>query len=160
MFNILLLHAALWLTPVGTSTTPEALFPAAGFPAFAIQTDPDIAAIQQVLNQQVTDWNKGDIVAFMTGYWNSDSVMFMTKKGPQYGYKPVMEHYKQVYPNKAAMGTLDFSHLIYKRLSAEYYFVVGAFHLHLDNRTDVGGNFTLLFRKIDGAWKIVVDHTS
>jgi ketosteroid isomerase-like protein len=150
MFNLLLLHAALWLTPLAAqlATAPST------------QADPDIASIQQLLNQQVTDWNKGDIVAFMTGYWNSDSVMFMTKKGPEYGYKPVMEHYKQVYPNKAAMGTLDFSHLIYKRLSPEYFFVVGAFHLHKDDGTDTGGNFTLLFRKIDGAWKIVVDHTS
>jgi ketosteroid isomerase-like protein len=152
MFNTILLSAALWLNPLSG--------PASATASAQTQTDPDVSAIEQVLNQQVTDWNKGDIPSFMTGYWNSDSVMFMTKKGPAYGYKPVMEHYLQTYPNKAAMGTLDFSHLMYKRLSPTYFFVIGAFHLHKDDGTDVGGNFTLLFRKIDGAWKIVVDHTS
>jgi ketosteroid isomerase-like protein len=120
----------------------------------------DDSAIRRVLSAQVDDWNRGDIPAFMGGYWHSDSVMFMTKKGPAYGWEPVLEHYKAVYPNKDAMGYLQFSDLTLQRLSPDYYFVIGTFHLHPAKGADQSGHFTLLFRKFDGAWKIVVDHTS
>jgi ketosteroid isomerase-like protein len=125
----------------------------------ALKAQTDEAAIRQVLHTQVAEWNKGDIAAFMTTYWNSDSVIFMTKTGPEYGYRPMLAHYKKSYPDKATMGMLSFSNLILKRLSPDYYFVIGAFHL-TRMAGDVGGQFTLLFRKVNGEWKIAVDHTS
>jgi ketosteroid isomerase-like protein len=127
-------------------------------PLVTIAQNDDAAAVHKVLDDQVTYWNKGDVVTFMKGYWNSDSVMFVTKNGPVYGYQTVLAHYKKSFPNKAAMGDLTFSGLILKRLSSEYYFVVGAFHLK--GTANLDGNFTLLFRKIGGAWKIIVDHSS
>lgn len=125
----------------------------------AAQSSPDVSAIQRVLDSQVAAWNKGNVDDFVKGYWNNDSLMFIGKNGPEYGYTHLLEHYKKSYPSPEAMGTLAFDHLIFKRLSAQYYFVVGGWHLHR-NGGDVGGTFTLLFRKISGGWKIVVDHTS
>jgi ketosteroid isomerase-like protein len=57
------------------------------------------------------------------------------------------------------MGHLDFEFVEFRKISSEYYFVVGKWHL---KRTigDVGGAYTLLFRKINGSWTIVVDHSS
>jgi hypothetical protein len=57
------------------------------------------------------------------------------------------------------MGHLDFQFVEFRKLSLEYYFVVGKWHL---KRTigDVGGAYTLLFRKIKGNGTIVVDHSS
>ena len=126
---------------------------------FALRAQTGEAAVRQVLNQQVIDWNKGDVAAFMTGYWDSDSVIFMTKTGPEYGYQPMLEHYKKSFPDKATMGILRFNNLILKRLSPDYYFVIGAFHL-TRAAGDVDGQFTLLFRKVKGQWKIAVDHTN
>jgi ketosteroid isomerase-like protein len=120
----------------------------------------DEATIRQVMAQQVVDWNNGDPAAFMQGYWHNDSVIFMTKTGPAYGWESMLAHYKKGYPDKTAMGTLQFSNLILKRLSDEYYFVIAAWHIHKATGPDVGGQFTLLFRKIGGEWKIIVDHTS
>jgi len=56
-------------------------------------------------------------------------------------------------------GDFDFTILEIKLLSSEYGFVLGKWHLA---RTigDIGGHFTLLFRKINGQWLIVADHTS
>jgi ketosteroid isomerase-like protein len=132
---------------------------ALSFAGAAAQAPSDESAIRSILSAQVNDWNQGNVTSFMTGYWNNDSVMFITKKGPVYGYQPVLEHYKQTYPDKATMGTLSFSGLLLKRLSPDYYFVVGAFHLQR-SAGNVDGQFSLLFRKIRGAWKIVVDHSS
>lgn len=123
------------------------------------QVNRDETAIRSILSAQVSDWNKGDVTTFMQGYWHDDSVMFITKSGPVYGYQPVLDHYKKSYPDKVAMGVLSFSGLILKKISPDYYFVVGAFHLHRD-KGDVNGQFTLLFRKIKGEWKIIVDHSS
>lgn len=119
----------------------------------------DDASIRQVMALQVTTWNNGDVTAFMQTYWQNDSLTFIGKDGPHYGWQPVLDHYRKVYPDKAAMGTLTFSNLILRKLSGEYYFVIGAWHL-ARTAGDVGGEFTLLFRKIGGQWKIVVDHTS
>lgn len=122
------------------------------------QTNDD-AAIRTVMNEQVKAWNKGDIDTFMLTYWKSDSLLFVGSKGPSYGWETTLSNYKKRYPDTVAMGKLDFNILEVKLLSADYGFVLGKWHL---TRTigDIGGHFTLLFRKINGRWYIVADHTS
>ncbi|TDW99626.1 YybH family protein [Dinghuibacter silviterrae] len=156
MYKILLL-LTLWAATTRAQGGPTAAAgPATPAPR---QAPSDDGAIRQVLAQQVTAWNNADVTAFMQGYWQSDSLIFIGPKGPNYGWQPVLDHYKKVYPDKVAMGTLTFSNLVLKRLSGDYYFVIGAWHLTRTNG-DLGGQFTLLFHKINGNWKIVVDHTS
>ena len=57
------------------------------------------------------------------------------------------------------MGKLTFDILQVKKLDTEYYFVIGKWFLKRD-AGDIGGHYTLLFRKIDGKWKIINDHSS
>ena len=118
----------------------------------------DEAAIRNAMNKQVTAWNNGNIDAFMQTYWQSDSLIFVGSK-TTYGWRATLENYKKHYPDTATMGKLSFNLIQLKQLSPEYYFVIGEWHL---KRTagDVGGSFTLLFRKINGKWLIVVDHSS
>lgn len=127
--------------------------------AFAQGQTKDEQAIRQVLNTQVEQWNTGNIDAFMKGYWQSDSLLFIGKNGPKYGYKATLENYKKNYIDTTAMGKLSFNILQVRRLSSDYSFVVGKWHLQ---RTigDLQGHFTLLFRKIKGEWVIVADHSS
>ncbi len=115
--------------------------------------------IRGILREQTISWNKGDIDDFMKGYWNNDSMLFLGKSGPKYGYQTTLENYKKNYPDTTAMGKLRFDILQVKRLSALYYFVVGKFYLQ---RTigDLEGHFTLLFKKLNGKWVIVADHSS
>lgn len=119
----------------------------------------DVTAIKEVMNEQVKAWNNGDIDAFMHTYWKSDSLLFLGSKGPSYGWQTTLNNYKKSYPDTVAMGKLDFNILDVKLLSSDYGFVLGKWHL---TRTigDIGGHFTLLFRKINGQWYIVADHTS
>lgn len=119
----------------------------------------NIMLIKDVLDEQATAWNKGDIEAYMQGYWHDDSLLFIGNKGPVYGYKPTLERYKKSYPDKQAMGELSFSELTFKKLSNEYYFVTGKWSLQRD-KDNPNGYFTLLFRKIKGKWRIVADHSS
>lgn len=115
--------------------------------------------IADVLHKQAAAWNDGDIDVYMQGYWNNDSLLFIGSKGPVYGYKPTLERYKKSYPDKEAMGMLSFSSLTFKQLSDEYYFVTGRWSLQRE-KDNPNGYFSLLFRKLDGRWLIVADHSS
>ena len=109
--------------------------------------------------EQLTAWNSGNIDRFMHTYWQSDSLMFIGKSGVTYGWQKTLENYKKGYPDTAAMGKLDFTILEVKKISALYFFVVGKWHL-ARSIGDAGGAFTLLFKKINNSWVIVVDHSS
>ena len=41
--------------------------------------------IRNLLEQQRLDWNKGNLEAYMQGYWKSDSLLFVGKNGAKYG---------------------------------------------------------------------------
>ena len=119
----------------------------------------DEIAIISVLDQQMTSWNQGNLEKFMEGYWKSDSLTFIGKSGATYGYDSTLSRYKTYYPDTAAMGRLTFAILHVKQLSPTYYFVIGKYHLKR-TKGDLAGHYTLLFRKINGKWKIVSDHSS
>lgn len=119
----------------------------------------DKKAILKILDDQTYYWNRGDLDNFVKGYWNDDSVMFIGSKGIVYGYQHTLEKYKKSYSDTVKMGKLTFEILHVKKLSPEYYFVVGKFFLKR-SVGDLDGHYTLLFRKIKGKWKIISDHSS
>jgi len=121
--------------------------------------DEDRQTILRILDKQTRAWNRGDLDNFMVGYWNSDSLMYVGKNGITYGYKPTLENYKRNYNGPEQMGKLSFEIIHVNRLSPEYYQVVGKWFLKRQVG-DVGGHYTLLFRKINGEWVIVSDHSS
>lgn len=137
-----------------------ALFLLLSLPAFrAAAQQPDEAAIRAVLQAQAEAWNKGNIVAYMDGYWKNDSLLFIGKAGPTYGHRATLERYRKAYPDAAAMGQLTFSEVSIRLLSDHSAFVVGKWSLKRD-RDNPGGYFTLLWERRDGKWVIVADHSS
>lgn len=119
----------------------------------------DEQQIRQSLAKQTESWNRGDIAGFMDTYWKNDSLMFIGKSGVHWGWDATLENYIKGYPDTVAMGKLSFEILQVKRLSPEYYFVVGKWML---SRTigDLSGHYNLLFKKINGRWVIIADHSS
>lgn len=119
----------------------------------------DEQTIRSIIEEQRLAWNTGDKEKFMQPYWQSDSLMFIGKSGVTYGWQKTLDNYKKGYPDTAAMGKLDFELLEVKRLSVMYFFVVGKWHL-TRSIGNVGGHFTLLFKKVKNKWVIVADHSS
>ncbi|HVM87341.1 MAG TPA: hypothetical protein VMT76_04080 [Puia sp.] len=119
----------------------------------------DETAIRKLMADQAAAWNKGNIDDFMKAYWNNDSLTFIGHGGITYGYSNTLNNYKKNYSDSAKMGKLFFTLIKLKRLSAEYYFVTGKWFLKR-SIGDIGGYYTLLFRKIKGNWYIITDHTS
>ena len=88
MKNYLILIAILFtqnlIAQNTTATKPEPIIDI----TITYENEQDnIKAIQAILQNQTVAWNKGDLDAFMVGYWKSDSLVFMGKSGPTYGYK-------------------------------------------------------------------------
>lgn len=115
--------------------------------------------ILTLLDTQTQAWNRGDLEGFMKGYWENDSLRFIGKSGITYGYNNTLNNYKRGYPDTAAMGQLQFTILVVKKLSPRYYEVVGKWYLKR-SIGDVSGHYTLLLRKINRKWVIVSDHSS
>ena len=74
-------------------------------------------AVRKTLANQTTAWNKGNLDEFMSGYWKSDSLMFIGKAGLTYGWQTTLDNYKKGYPDTTAMGKLDFEIIEVRRLS-------------------------------------------
>ena len=115
--------------------------------------------VLKALNAQEKSWNNGDIDGFMKGYWNNDSLMFVSGDRVSYGWQKVTDNYKKTYNSKELMGELTFNVIKTDQLSTDALLVVGSWNLDRGDM-DIKGKFSLLWRKINGEWKIVIDHTS
>ena len=115
--------------------------------------------ILELLEEQRQAWNRGDINEYMQGYNQSDSLLFVGKSGPQYGWNNTLTNYKKSYPDKSAMGYLSFDIKEIRIISADHAFVLGAWHLKRE-KDEPKGYFTLLVKKISRKWKVIADHSS
>lgn len=110
------------------------------------------------MKAQEQSWNNGDVRSFMDHYWKSDSLKFIGSKGITYGWQKTYDNYLRAYPNKEEMGELTFTIIEATALSEQAVYVIGKWELKKEK--PAGGHFTLLWKKIDGKWVIVADHTS
>ena len=124
------------------------------------QNTSDQKQILEVLNKQTENWNNGKLEKFMEGYWKSDSLKFIGKNGITYGWQNTLSNYQKRYPDKASRGTLKFEILTIDLISKDAAFVIGKFFLTRPQKGDANGHFSLLWRKINGQWLIVADHSS
>ncbi len=118
------------------------------------------AQIRAILAQQSAAWNRGDMEGYMrAGYWQSDSLLFMGKKGPTYGYDSTLARYRRSYADTAQMGQLTFKIYTVKMLSAGSAYVAGGWQLQRA-AGNLGGAFLLVWKRFPEGWRIVADHSS
>ncbi|MCL6293980.1 YybH family protein [Jejuia spongiicola] len=119
----------------------------------------DKKAIQSVLKAQRIAWSKNNIEKFMEGYWKSDSLKFYGSNGVTYGWQNTLERYKKSYPTEDHTGKLSFKINDISKISEGAYFVLGEYHLkRVVGNAD--GIFMIIFKKINGEWKIIADTSS
>lgn len=133
------------------------LFLLSFFPDYPAADDASI--IKDKLINQSNCWNDGDIDCFMEDYWHDDSLMYIGKNGVTYGWQNTLENYKLKYPTKKEMGQLTFTIVALEKLNKNHYFMVGKWFLNREIG-DVGGHFSLIWKKLNGEWVIVADHSS
>jgi ketosteroid isomerase-like protein len=114
--------------------------------------------ILAVMDMQEKAWSNGDIDAFMLGYWKSDSLMFVGKNGIKYGWQTTLDNYKKSYPDKAAMGKLEFE-VLKLEVNGDAAYMLGKWSL-IREKDNPNGYFTLYWKKMSDNWVITIDHTS
>jgi len=120
----------------------------------------DAADIRKVLDEQVAAWNKGDLVGFMKGYWNSKDLTFVSGKDVTRGWQETLDRYKKRYQSEGKeMGKLAFADVTVRELAPGVALITGKWELTLSKET-VGGRYTLIMKKLDDGWRIIHDHTS
>ncbi len=112
-----------------------------------------------MLAEQAAAWNRGDIDGFMQGYWNSEQLRFASGDSVTYGWAAANQRYHAHYPDRAAMGTLEFSGLDVELLAPDAAVVFGHWALQREHDRP-HGLFTLVLRKTADGWRISRDHTS
>ncbi|OIQ30073.1 MAG: DUF4440 domain-containing protein [Bacteroidetes bacterium MedPE-SWsnd-G2] len=112
--------------------------------------------IRKVMNLQQEAWNKHDLEGFMAGYWKSEDLKFYGSNGITLGWNNTLANYKKGYPTSAESGTLKFVINDISKIEGTNYYVMGEYHL---TRTigNANGIFLIIFRYINGEWKIVAD---
>lgn len=120
----------------------------------------DSLKIVDVMKKQESAWNNGDIELFMNGYIRSENLVFSGKNGPVFGWKQTLERYLKSYPDKIAMGNLEFKILQIKPVIENVAYLIGEYYLERENNKNSNGHFTLIWKKIDNQWLIISDHTS
>ena len=119
----------------------------------------DKTAILEIMSNREKCWNKGDLECFMNGYWKSDSLKFIGKKGLTFGWQQTLDNYHTSYPTPEKMGKLTFDINSVEALGEIHILLVGKWRL--DRVEDVlQGHYSLTWKKIDGEWKIIADHSS
>jgi beta-aspartyl-peptidase (threonine type) len=117
-------------------------------------------AIENVLDEQVQAWNKGDLEGFMAGYWQSQELSFYSGKSTTSGWQQTLDRYRLRYQSEGKeMGKLTFKDLEVEMLGSDNAFVRGKWQLELKSET-VGGLFTLILRRFPDGWRVIHDHTS
>ncbi len=115
--------------------------------------------IGALLQKQVDAWNEGNLEKFMETYWKSDKLVFVGSRGPTYGWQATLDSYKKGYPDKKAMGKLEFKILDISKIDKKSVFVIGRFELTREIG-DVPGYFTLVIQQFGKNWFIISDHSS
>jgi len=122
------------------------------------QTPP---GLRQMLDDQTAAWNRGDLVAFMQGYWHSPEVTFFSGDTIIQGWESTLARYQNRYQSSGnEMGKLSFSDEKTEMIGADAALVTARWHLEMSDGKKLEGLTTLLCKRMNGNWKIVHDHSS
>ena len=116
----------------------------------------DKDAIVAVMKAQEEAWSNNDLEGFMEGYWQSESLKFYGSRGLTKGWQQTLDNYKKGYPTKEHSGTLNFTIDDISPVDGNAYSVMGQYHLKR-SVGDANGVFMIIFKKINGTWKIIAD---
>jgi len=129
---------------------------------FALAAPADASApVRALLDAQVVAWNRGALESFMAGYWRSPELVFCSGATVSKGWDATLERYRKRYQAEGReMGTLRFESLEIQPLGPDAAFARGEYWLRMSDGQQPHGRFTLVLRRLSGAWRIVHDHTS
>ncbi|MGL4422607.1 MAG: YybH family protein [Gemmataceae bacterium] len=129
-----------------------------GFGLRSVTTDE--TRIQQLIQEQETAWNAGQLEGFMKSYAMSETTSMYSGGEIRQGWVTIHDRYRQTYQlGGRSMGKLKFSDVQVERISSSAALARGKWEVELPEKT-AKGLFTLVWKRNNGEWQIVHDHTS
>lgn len=120
----------------------------------------DDASVRSVLETQRAAWNRGDIEGFLSGYEQSEGLVFTSGANIRRGFDETRSKFRAKYgDDPSTMGTLDFKLIDVRGVGKDGAVVLG--HWALTETPQVGeGIFSVILERQEGTWRIIHDHTS
>lgn len=121
-------------------------------------------SVIRMLQASSASWNAGDLDGFLDDYWPSEQLTFSGASGVTRGWDGVRERYERTYWAPGAQrDSLRFQALEVMALGEDHALALGEYILYRpeeEGRVTSTGYFSLVLRRVEGAWKIIHDHTS
>lgn len=136
--------------------------------AEALTTDAAVKAKAEMTDQTIrdltlklqTDWNGGDMDAYLDTYWKSAEMSLMFGNKSVRGWQALAELFRSSWATEEAMGDFTASDIVISLLSSDTVIASGAF-THVFPDETIEGSFTHVWKQFeDGQWRIAHEHTS
>ncbi len=134
--------------------------PAARRPDAAPEEPGLTARVPEILAAQAAAWNGGDLDGFMAAYHRSPETTYIGTAGLLEGFDAIRERYAPLFAPGAARDSLRFEALRTRELDPRVGIATARYVLHRDGEITSTGPFTLVFLRVEGAWKIVHDQSA
>lgn len=136
-------------------------------PAVSQKEDPLFTATRQQLDvvkiilAQQNAWNKGDLDAYLSHYKDAADTQAVLANLVR-GVDNIRSAYKQNFPNKDSMGTIEDTDIEVKALGDSYALATGKYHLNRSKKSGgpIEGTFMELFEKTQAGWQIIFSQST
>ena len=117
--------------------------------------------VVKVMMAQERAWNAGNLQGFLDTYKHSPDIIVISN-GLARGFDDLEATYKRNYPDRASMGTLNFSDLEPHLLDDHFATATGKYLLERAKNKggNVSGIFSLVLEKTADGWRVILDHTT
>ena len=134
----------------------------------ALTTDSAVAAkaakteetILQLTEKLQSDWNGGDMEAFLATYWDSENFSLLFGDQSIRGFKAVAEMFRGAWTTEENMGDFSVKDAVLRQIGPDTVISSGQF-THVFPTETIEGSFSHVWKQFeDGRWLIVHEHTS
>ncbi len=119
----------------------------------------DHQRILALFESSCSAWNRGDVGGYLSCYWHSDKVRWVSGGSVQRGFEAIASAFKERFGSPDSMGRLEVADLEVQLLGENDALAFGAW-TQTTRTAGHRGVFTVHLKKIDGEWLIVSDHSS
>lgn len=133
-------------------------------PTAAPSPGSDRAALARLITAQLersaSDWNRGDLDAFMSDYAPESTTTYVDGRRARAGFDFIRGVYAPRFAPGAKRDSLHFEELEIRPLSPTLTLVTARFILQRKDEVTASGPFTLVMERRQEGWKILHDHSS
>jgi len=112
------------------------------------------------LDRSASDWNRGDLDAFLSDYAPESTTTFIDGRRAREGMAFIRGNYAPRFEPGARRDSLHFEELRVRGLSPTLALVTARFILQRGSEVTASGPFTLVMERRAEGWRILHDHSS